>query len=129
MSHLTSAPRNRRRGGRRSGRNNPRSTRRRVRARPIAPAPDYFVCRTSRTHAMTSTSAFVDACRHAIGADHVLTDSHDTAPFLTDWRRRYQGAACAVLRPANTEEVAALVKLALEHRVALVPQGGNTGLA
>ncbi|QDH29507.1 FAD-binding oxidoreductase [Burkholderia pseudomallei] len=78
---------------------------------------------------MTSTSAFVDACRHAIGADHVLTDSHDTAPFLTDWRRRYQGAACAVLRPANTEEVAALVKLALEHRVALVPQGGNTGLA
>lgn len=78
---------------------------------------------------MTSSSAFVDACRHAIGADHVLTDSHDTAPFLTDWRRRYQGAACAVLRPANTEEVAALVKLALEHRVALVPQGGNTGLA
>ncbi len=78
---------------------------------------------------MTSTSAFVDACRHAIGADHVLTDSHDTAPFLTDWRHRYQGAACAVLRPANTEEVAALVKLALEHRVALVPQGGNTGLA
>ncbi|WP_063532569.1 FAD-binding oxidoreductase [Burkholderia sp. MSMB1589WGS] len=78
---------------------------------------------------MTSSSAFVDACRQAIGADHVLTDPHDTAPFLTDWRRRYQGAACAVLRPANTEEVAALVKLALEHRVALVPQGGNTGLA
>ncbi|TKC80331.1 FAD-binding oxidoreductase [Trinickia terrae] len=72
---------------------------------------------------------FVAACREAIGAAHVLTDAHDTAPFLTDWRRRYQGAACAVLRPATTEEVAAIVRLALEHRVALVPQGGNTGLA
>ncbi len=76
-----------------------------------------------------TASAFLDACRQAIGADHVLTDPHDTAPFLTDWRRRYQGAACAVLRPATTEEVAALVKLAVAHRVALVPQGGNTGLA
>ncbi|MET5116163.1 hydroxyacid dehydrogenase, partial [Burkholderia pseudomallei] len=78
---------------------------------------------------MTSTSAFVDACRHAIGADHVLTASPDTAPFLTDWRRRYQGAACAVLTPANTEEVAARGKLALEPPVALVPPGGNSGLA
>ncbi|AOK29971.1 MULTISPECIES: FAD-binding oxidoreductase [Burkholderia] len=78
---------------------------------------------------MTASSAFIDACRDAIGADHVLTDAHDTAAFLTDWRRRYQGAACAVLRPANTAEVAAIVKLALAHRVALVPQGGNTGLA
>jgi FAD/FMN-containing dehydrogenase len=76
-----------------------------------------------------SQQAFVAACREAIGATHVLTDAHDTAPFLTDWRRRYEGAACAVLRPATTEEVAALVRLAVEHRVALVPQGGNTGLA
>ncbi|WP_323120896.1 FAD-binding oxidoreductase [Burkholderia alba] len=77
---------------------------------------------------MTS-SAFLDACRQAIGTDHVLTDPHDTAPFLTDWRRRYQGSACAVLRPAGADEVAALVKAAVAHRVALVPQGGNTGLA
>ncbi len=74
-------------------------------------------------------SVFVDACRQAIGAPFVLTDPLATAPFLTDWRRRYHGAACAVLRPANTEEVAALVKLAVAHRVPLVPQGGNTGLA
>lgn len=74
-------------------------------------------------------SAFVAACRDAIGAAHVLTESHDTAPFLTDWRRRYTGAACAVLRPATTQEVAEIVKLANAHRVALVPQGGNTGLA
>jgi FAD/FMN-containing dehydrogenase len=75
------------------------------------------------------TAAFVAACRDAIGTAHVLTDSHDTAPYLTDWRRRYTGAACAILVPATPAEVAALVKLAVEHRVALVPQGGNTGLA
>ncbi|MEA3122776.1 MAG: hypothetical protein QOH33_2366 [Paraburkholderia sp.] len=74
-------------------------------------------------------SDFVAACRDVIGATHVLTDAHDTAPYLTDWRRRYTGAACAVLRPGTTEEVAALVRLAVAHRVALVPQGGNTGLA
>lgn len=78
---------------------------------------------------MTASPAFLDACRAAIGADHVLTDAQDTAPFVTDWRKRYRGAACAVLRPGTTAEVAAVVKLAVEHRVALVPQGGNTGLA
>jgi FAD/FMN-containing dehydrogenase len=77
----------------------------------------------------SSVQPFLAACADAIGTSHVLTDPHDTAPFLADWRRRYRGAACAVLSPATTEEVAAIVKLAREHRVALVPQGGNTGLA
>ena len=77
----------------------------------------------------SARDAFVAACRDAIGAAHVLTEPHDTAPFLTDWRRRYTGAACAVLRPGTTQEVAAIVKLAHAHRIALVPQGGNTGLA
>lgn len=76
-----------------------------------------------------SIDTFVSACRDAIGAAHVLTDAHDTEPFLTDWRRRYKGAACAVLRPGSTAEVAALVCIANQHGVALVPQGGNTGLA
>jgi FAD/FMN-containing dehydrogenase len=72
---------------------------------------------------------FCSACADAIGATHVYTQPHDTAPYLTDWRKRYSGLARAVLCPANTEEVAALVKLAAQYRVALVPQGGNTGLA
>jgi FAD/FMN-containing dehydrogenase len=79
--------------------------------------------------ALSMPSDFVAACRDAIGATHVLTDAHDTAAYLTDWRRRYTGAACAVLRPGTTEEVAKLVRLAAAHHVALVPQGGNTGLA
>ena len=77
----------------------------------------------------TASSAFVAACRQAIGEAHVLTEPHDTAAFLTDWRRRYTGATCAVLRPGTAEEVAAIVRLAVSHRIPLVPQGGNTGLA
>jgi FAD/FMN-containing dehydrogenase len=71
----------------------------------------------------------VAACIEALGANHVLTDARDTAPFLSDWRKRYRGEACAVLLPADTAQVAAIVRLAREYRVAIVPQGGNTGLA
>ncbi|BEV16624.1 FAD-binding oxidoreductase [Herbaspirillum sp. DW155] len=71
---------------------------------------------------------FLDACRAAIGAAHVLTDAGDTAGYLTDQRGRYTGRALAVLRPADTAEVAALVRLCARYAVPLVPQGGNTGL-
>ncbi|WP_153100556.1 FAD-binding oxidoreductase [Paraburkholderia hayleyella] len=77
----------------------------------------------------SAQSAFLTACRESIGTNHVLNTPSDTASYLTDWRRRYTGAACAVLCPASTEEVAAIVRHALTHRIALVPQGGNTGLA
>lgn len=72
--------------------------------------------------------AFLHACRSAIGAAHVLTAAEDTAPYLTDWRRRYTGKTCAVLKPADTQELATLVRLCNEHKVPMVPQGGNTGL-
>lgn len=64
----------------------------------------------------------------ALGPAHVLTDPADQAAYLTDWRRRYHGAALAVLRPGSTEEVAQVMKLAHAHRVPVVVQGGNTGL-
>ena len=63
-----------------------------------------------------------------VGAAHVLADGHDTEPFVTDWRKRYFGTALAVVRPAATAEVAAVVKACAETRTAIVPQGGNTGL-
>jgi FAD/FMN-containing dehydrogenase len=50
------------------------------------------------------------------------------APWLTDWRGRFTGTAAALLSPANTHEVAAVVKLAAQHRISLVPQGGNSGM-
>jgi len=58
----------------------------------------------------------------------VLTADADTAPFLTDWRRRWHGRALAVVQPGSTEEVARLVRWCAQHHVPVVPQGGNTGL-
>jgi FAD/FMN-containing dehydrogenase len=73
-------------------------------------------------------SGFLDDCRRVVGASHVLTDSVDTDPYLTDQRRRHIGKALAVVQPASTEEVAAIVRLCNTQLVPVVPQGGNTGL-
>ena len=64
-----------------------------------------------------------------MGRKAVITDRHEIEPWLSDWRGRVHGDAPAMLAPASTEEVAAIVRLAAEHRVPLVPQGGNTGMA
>jgi FAD/FMN-containing dehydrogenase len=68
------------------------------------------------------------AAADALLAGHLRTDPQETAAFLTDWRGRYHGRAVAVALPGSTQEVAALVKLCAQHRVPIVPQGGNTGL-
>jgi FAD/FMN-containing dehydrogenase len=65
--------------------------------------------------------------RAAIGAAHVLTEG-DLSAWETDWRKRTQGKALAVLRPGSTEEVAACVRLCAAAGTPIVPQGGNTGL-
>lgn len=72
---------------------------------------------------------FIAACRALIGAEHVLLDDPDKAPFLTDWRKRYSGVALAVVSPKTSQEVAAIVSLCAKAGVAVVPQGGNTGLS
>lgn len=70
----------------------------------------------------------IEALRQAVGEAQVLTADADTAPYLTDWRGRYRGAALAVVRPATTAEAAEVVRLCAAEGVAVVPQGGNTGL-
>ncbi|SFM60978.1 FAD-binding oxidoreductase [Rugamonas rubra] len=78
--------------------------------------------------ARTDLPAFLARCREVAGDAHVLTDAADMAPFLTDWRGRFTGKAAAVLRPSTVEQVAQLVRACAQWRVALVPQGGKTGL-
>jgi FAD/FMN-containing dehydrogenase len=63
-----------------------------------------------------------------VGAAHVLTDPNDTQPYFTDWRRQYSATAECVVRPGSTDEVARAVALCRSENVAVVPQGGNTGL-
>ena len=70
---------------------------------------------------------FLARCAAIVGADHLLL-GEAMASHLTDWRRRFTGRALAVVKPANTAEVAAIVKLCTQHQVPMVPQGGNTGL-
>lgn len=73
-------------------------------------------------------SFFLDHCRDAVGAEYVVTDESDLAPYLTDWRQRFTGKALAAVRPNSTQEVAAIVRLCNQFKVPMVPQGGNTGL-
>ncbi len=72
-------------------------------------------------------AAALDDLRGAFSG-RLLTDAADTAPFLTDWRKRYTGQALAVAQPDTTADVAAVVRWCAAHRVPLVPQGGNTGM-
>jgi FAD/FMN-containing dehydrogenase len=75
-----------------------------------------------------NASAFLAACRAAIGESQVLTAEGDKHRFERDFWNQYRGRAAAVLRPGATEEVARIAALAAAHGIALVPQGGNTGL-
>ena len=66
--------------------------------------------------------------RAIVGDAHVLDDAADIAPFLVEPRELYKGSARCVVRPKTREEVAAIVALCDATEVAVVPQGGNTGL-
>src|ERR1044072_6353803 len=66
--------------------------------------------------------------RAIVGDKYAVTDPADIAPYTTEERDLFRGRSPLVLRPGSTAEVAAICKLANEHRIALVPQGGNTGL-
>jgi len=74
-----------------------------------------------------STAALLQALRAELGAAQVLSEG-DLSAYELDWRRRYPGRALAVVRPGSTAEVASLMRQCAGHGVALVPQGGNTGL-
>jgi len=69
----------------------------------------------------------IASLRQIVGDAHVLTDGDLTA-YEQDWRRRVHGKALAVVRPATTEQVAAVVKACAANGTSIVPQGGNTGL-
>jgi FAD/FMN-containing dehydrogenase len=70
----------------------------------------------------------LDALRQAVGADHVLVDPDLRRSYETDWTGRFHGEATAVVRPASTQETAAVLQACAAHDVAVQVQGGNTGL-
>ncbi len=70
----------------------------------------------------------IEKFREIVGPGGVIDAPADAAPYFRDHRELFAGAGLCVLRPASTEAVAAAVRLCAEARVAVVPQGGNTGL-
>ncbi len=64
-----------------------------------------------------------------LGPKGFSTDPADLTAWLTDWRGRYSGRAQALASPGSTAQVSALVQLCARHRVPIVPQGGNSGMA
>ena len=78
---------------------------------------------------MDAQAQLIAAAKQRLGPKGVITDPREIAPWATDWRGRVHGQTSAILAPASTDEVVQIVELAAEHRVPLVPQGGNTGMA
>ncbi|MCY1126352.1 FAD-binding oxidoreductase [Frigidibacter sp. RF13] len=70
---------------------------------------------------------FLDRLAQIVGPSNLLTGP-DCAPYSRDWMGEYAWAPLAVVRPANTAEVAAVVKLAAAEGVAVVPSAGRTGI-
>ena len=70
----------------------------------------------------------VASVRDRFGDQAVIIDQRDIAPWVKDWRDRYHGKTDAILAPRSVEEVSAIVTMASQLGVPLVPQGGNTGM-
>ena len=75
-----------------------------------------------------SANAHREAFVELVGEAQVLVGDDALERYVVDWRRRYRGRALAVVRPRGVDDVAAVVAYCAAHAIAIVPQGGNTGL-
>ncbi len=77
--------------------------------------------------AYTEWTGLLDNLQRLLGPSGFLTGA-DTAGYTEDWRRLYPGTTAAVLRPADTAQLAQVVRLCAAVGTKLIPQGGNTGM-
>lgn len=78
---------------------------------------------------MSDTLQFITEAAALLGPRGLTQDAEQIAPWLTDWRERFTGRALAMASPADTAQLAALMKLCASYGVAVVPQGGNSGMS
>jgi FAD/FMN-containing dehydrogenase len=71
---------------------------------------------------------FCAALKNLLGENGVLTAPEDRAAFERDWRGLVQHPALAIALPKTAQQVSDIVKLCVAEKIAIVPQGGNTGL-
>lgn len=74
------------------------------------------------------TDADAAVFERIVGKQGMVTDADKLKQYNTDWLRQYEGRSTLALRPRNADEVAAILKHCNGRRIAVVPQGGNTGL-
>ena len=77
---------------------------------------------------VSSIGSLTGELRDVVGERNVIVDPDVRASYERDWTGRFGAQALAAVRPASTAEVAGVLRVASHHRVAVVPQGGNTGL-
>ena len=73
-------------------------------------------------------TAILERLKQLVGPAGWSTDPDELLPHLTEWRNKFVGKTPLLLKPRNTQEVAAIVRVCAEAEVGIVPQGGNTGL-
>ncbi len=78
---------------------------------------------------MNALENFLTEAQSMLGQRGLTRDPDIIEPWLTDWRGRYSGKACAMASPADATELSALIKLCAAHNIAIVPQGGNSGMS
>jgi FAD/FMN-containing dehydrogenase len=91
---------------------------------PIAPPPDAETDAATKPH----DDPLAGVLTGIVGPSHVLVDPDLTAPFATDWTRRWTGRPRLAVRPGSAAEVAAVMAACAAAEAPVVPQGGNTGL-
>ncbi len=85
--------------------------------------------RLCHSTAMTMPVDFLEDAAEVLGPRGLTREADLVEPWLTDWRGRFTGRACAMASPASTEELARIVRLCAAHDVPIVPQGGNSGMS
>lgn len=81
------------------------------------------------TSQSNQSSALLSALQNIVGHDHLITAADQCQTYLTDWSGEVGEQPLAVIRPKNTEDISQILALCHEHRCAVIPQGGLTGLA
>ncbi len=82
----------------------------------------------SEPKSVLSSDRVLASIRDIVGPKGWIDDPADVEPFLVEERGLFHGACMAVVRPGTTEELAEVVRLCADAGIAIVPQGGNTGL-
>ena len=83
---------------------------------------------TDRLPQNAQDSAALAQLEQLLGPKGFSTAQADLAPWLTDWRGRFTGQTLALLSPATTEDVSAIIHICAEFGLPVVPQGGNSGM-